>query len=59
MREDMFTIEAAAKYLNVSKSHLYSRDDIPRFKIGRRYYYLKKALDQYIETKHVEAGGKV
>jgi excisionase family DNA binding protein len=59
VRADLFTIERAAVYLGVSKSHLYNKPEIPRFRLGRRYYFLQKTLDQYIETKNVEAGGSV
>jgi len=51
------TLEEAAKYLNISKSRLYtltSRAEIPFYKpTGKRCYFLKSDLDAFLLRNRV------
>jgi excisionase family DNA binding protein len=50
--DELMTVETAADYLRMSRSNIYqltSRKEIPFFKRGKRLYFKKEELGQWVE----------
>jgi excisionase family DNA binding protein len=53
--DNILSIEQAANFLNLSKLTLYgkvSRRELPVSKRGKRLYFLRSELEQYIKSGH-------
>ena len=56
--EELLSITEAAKFLNLSVATLYSkvsRNEIPVCKKGKRHYFLKSELMEWIKTGHIKS----
>lgn len=50
----ILNVDEAAKYLTVTKSHIYkltSQNEIPHYKRGKKIYFKRAELDEWL-TKH-------
>ncbi|RYE40270.1 MAG: DNA-binding protein [Sphingobacteriales bacterium] len=51
---EILNVDEAAKYLSVTKSHIYkqtSQNEIPHYKRGKKIYFKRSELDEWL-TKH-------
>lgn len=59
---DLMTIEALASYLHLSKATIYgkvSRKEIPYMKRGKRLYFDKQAINQYLQNGMVKSDAEL
>jgi len=57
MEKDVFTVSELQKYLDCSRGFIYNlmkEHKLPHVKLGRRVYFRKKDVDQFLKSKIVK-----